>query len=90
MRRLSPIPSKKKETPHNQSVVLCLSREEITSLCVKHSSVMFHLLEGRAWVTYDDNDVIVESGETINIPASKYHVIISAANKYKTIRYQIA
>jgi len=52
--------------------------------------MQFHLIEGRAWITYDDNDVIVESGETIKIPASKYNVIISSANKYKTIRYQIA
>lgn len=74
----------------DQPDVLFLSREEIASLCVKDSSVIFRLIEGRAWVTYDDNDVIVESGETIHIPTSKYHVIISSANKYKTIRYQIA
>ena len=74
----------------NQPAVLCLSSEEITSLRVKQSSMQFHLIEGRAWITYDDNDVIVESGETIHIPASKYRVIISSANKYKTIRYRIA
>jgi len=70
--------------------MLSLSSEEITSLRVKQSSMQFHLVEGRAWITYDDNDVIVESGETIHIPASKHRVIISSANKYKTIRYQIA
>jgi len=73
----------------NEQSVLCLSSEEITSLRVKHNSIQFHVLEGRAWVTYEDNDVIVESGETINIPSSKYQVIISSAIKYKTIRYQI-
>jgi mannose-6-phosphate isomerase-like protein (cupin superfamily) len=70
--------------------VLCLSSEEITSLRVKHNSIQLHVVEGRAWVTYDDNDVIVESGETVNIPSSKYRIIISSANKYKNIRYQIA
>lgn len=77
-------------TQVNPSTVLCLSREEITSLCVKHNDVSFHLIEGRAWVTYDDSDVIVESGETISIPTSKHRIIISSANKYKTICYQIA
>jgi len=73
-----------------QPTVLCLSSEEIASLRVKRSTVQFHLIEGRAWITYDDNDVIVESGETINIPASKFRVLISSAIKYKTIHYQIA
>ena len=74
----------------SQIAMLSLSSEEITSFCVKQRSIQFHLVEGRAWITYDHNDVIVESGETIHIPASKYRVIISSANKYKTIRYQIA
>ena len=78
------------DTYRNKSTVLDLSTEEITSFCVQDHGVQFHLIEGRAWITYDDNDVIVESGETVNIPRSKYRVIVSSANKYKTIRYQIA
>ncbi len=77
-------------TPVDYPSVLSLTSEEIASLGVKRNTMQFHLIEGRAWITYDDNDVIVESGETIKIPASKYNVIISSANKYKTIRYQIA
>jgi len=76
--------------PVDYPAELYLSSEEITSLRVKRDAIQFHLIEGRAWITYDDNDVIVERGETIHIPASKHRVLISSANKYKTIRYQIA
>ena len=67
----------------------CLSGEEVDSFCLKHRGKNLHLIAGRAWVTYDTNDVIVQSGETICIPASKHCVIISPVNRFETIYYQL-
>lgn len=64
--------------------------QQIESFYVKRESVTFHLIEGRAWITYDDNDVIVESGETVQLPASKHPIIVSSANLKHAINYQIA
>ena len=67
-----------------------LTGEQLNTLEVRRNTVNFHLIEGRAWVTYDNNDVIVEHGETISIPVSKHRVIISPASRYKSIRYHLS
>ena len=70
--------------------VMCLAANQIKSFPVKRRKKKFHLIEGRAWITYDNNDVIVESGETIAIPASRHRVIISASNPNHSICYQLS
>lgn len=74
----------------SEHLVSYLGGEAIDSFIVKHTDIRFHLIEGRAWITVDDNDIIVETGETICIPVSPYPVIISAANPQQTIRYQLS
>lgn len=66
-----------------------LTGEQIRSFCVKQGTAIVHLLEGRAWITVDNNDLIAEQGETIFIPASKHSVIISPANRTDSIQFQV-
>lgn len=73
------------DTIHN----VTLTGEQIRSFCVQQGTAIVHLLEGRAWITVDNNDVIAEQGETIHIPASKHRVIISPANRHTTIQFQL-
>lgn len=74
----------------NQATEFSLSGEQLKSFRVGQRGMNIHLVEGRAWVSYDNHDVIVEHGEKIYIPRSKYRVIISPARNHETIRYQIA
>ena len=77
------------EANHSDHPITCLSGEQLSNLKIKRGVVSFHLTKGRAWVTYDDNDVIVEKGETIYIPSSKHPVLISSANPSRAICYQM-
>lgn len=70
--------------------VSSLTGQQIESVRIRRNSKNFHLVEGRAWITHDNNDVIVESGETIAIPASRHRVIISSSNPKHSIRYQLS
>ena len=70
--------------------VLQLMGEQIASYFVRQTDMTFHLIEGRAWITYDDNDLIVERGETIHLPKSRHRIIVSAANPKQTISYQLS
>lgn len=85
-------------TSHNTRKTQDLSRpsqdvritgEQIRTFCVKQGTAIVHLLEGRAWITVDNNDLIAEQGETIHIPASKHTVIISPANRTSSIQFQV-
>jgi len=67
-----------------------LTGEQIRSFCVEKGTALIHLLEGRAWITIDNNDVIAEAGETIIIPASRHRIIISSANPNGAIQYQLS
>ncbi len=67
-----------------------LTGEQIRSFCVKRGTTIVHLLEGRAWITVDNNDLIAETGETIHIPSSKHRVIISPVNRNSSIQFQLS
>lgn len=71
------------------SPVQQLGGEEINSLKVTHEGVRFRLIAGRAWITVDDNDVIVEKDELVHLPISKHQIIISSANRHYPIQYQL-
>lgn len=73
-----------------QTTIIRLTGEQIRSFCVTHGTAIIHLLEGRAWITVDNNDLIAESGETIRIPASKHRIIISSATRQSSIQYQLS
>lgn len=75
---------------HLDNPVVCLTGKQIKSLHIRRNAKHFHVIEGRAWVTYDDNDVIVESGETIAIPASRHRIIISPTSVSSSICYQLS
>ncbi len=72
-----------------QAAVEQLTGQEINSLDVKRGGMLFRLIKGRAWITIDDNDVIVEQDEEVHLPISKHRVIISSANPYQAIQYQL-
>jgi len=74
---------------HSQDIIQ-LTGEQIRSFCVKKGTAIIHLLEGKAWITVDNNDFIAEAGETIHVPASKHSIIISPANRHGSIQYQVS
>ena len=73
------------EAIHNH----CLDGDITARIPTGKTSQHLHLTEGRAWVTYGKMDIIVDAGESIEIPSHTQAIVISSANIGQHICYQV-
>lgn len=73
------------EAPNNH----CLDGDITARIPTGKTSQQLHLIEGRAWVTYGRMDIIVDAGESIEIPSRTQAIVISSTNTHKHICYQV-
>lgn len=69
------------------SKTICVEVNEAANLGT--DPLKIEMQEGAGWITYGQDDMFIDAGESVELEASRYPVVISSANRNQPVVFKV-